>query len=206
MIYISPTGSFNNPRADLTDNDAGQLVKVQIENSFELGWKKEDIILATNFNFEYGGIKSMVLTDVDFFDRKPQASKINAILKLFEGGLIDSKELYWFHDFDAYQLEPFTESELALKNDEMGVADYNGRKFGGVNRWNTASMFFRIDSHDIFQKMKDLVYKKRIDEEDARTGLRFLAWTGGGDVTTMQRAAYLALVNKEFEEEKKSAE
>ena len=84
MIYVSPTGSFDNPRPDLTSNDAGQLAKVQFENSLALGWKKEDILLFTNFDFQYGEMKANVLKDVEFFERKPQVSKINAIIKLFE--------------------------------------------------------------------------------------------------------------------------
>ena len=103
MIYISPTKSFDNPRPDLI-NDAGVSAKVQIENSLELGWKKEDIWLFTNFEFEYHGIRSRVLEDVAFFERKPQASKINALIKLFENRTIKSDELYWFHDLDAFQI------------------------------------------------------------------------------------------------------
>ena len=77
LIYISPTGSFDNDRPDLASNDAGQLVKVQIENSLALGWKPEDIMLITNFDYLYGDIKAIVLKDVGFFERKPQATKIN---------------------------------------------------------------------------------------------------------------------------------
>jgi len=93
LIYISPTHSFDNPRADLASNDVPSLVKVQIENSLELGWKKEDILLVTNFAYKYGDIEALVLDDVDFFDRKPQASKINAIIKMFEHDLIEADEL-----------------------------------------------------------------------------------------------------------------
>ena len=79
MIYISPTGSFNNPRPDLTSNDAEPLVKVQIENSLALGWKKEDILLFTNFDFEYGVIKANVLKDVvqEFLWLKPELKNKN---------------------------------------------------------------------------------------------------------------------------------
>jgi hypothetical protein len=52
LIYISPTGSFDNPRADLASNDVPVLVKVQIENSLELGWKPEDIILVTKLEYQ----------------------------------------------------------------------------------------------------------------------------------------------------------
>jgi len=171
LIYISPSGSFNNPRPDVA-NDAGALVKVQFENSRALGWKKEDILLFTNFEFQYGDLKAHVLKDVEFFDRKPQASKINAIIKLFENGLIQDKQLYWFHDIDAFQLQPIIEAEIDISDKEIALTDYGVRFRGGgggewSSRWNTASIFFRSDSKDIFDRIKEVMYKKRIDEEEA---------------------------------------
>lgn len=168
LIYISPTGSFDNDRSDLASNDAGPLAKVQIENSLALGWKKEDILLVTNFDYQYAGVKALVLTDVEFFDRKPQASKINAIIKLFEHGLIENNELYWFHDFDAFQLEVINEAEIELDENEIGLTDYGGGKyFGPEQRWSTGIIFFKAGSKDIFEKMKQIYYEKRIDEEKA---------------------------------------
>jgi hypothetical protein len=164
MIYISPTGSFDNDHPSLTSNDAGQLIKIQIENSLALGWKIEDILLFTNFDFEYGTVKSIVLKDVEFFNRKPQASKINAIVKLFEDKIIKEAELYWFHDIDAFQLEPISEDELELTEAEadMGLTDY-----GSWTRWNTGSVFFKKASEDIFGQIKTVMYQKNIDEEKA---------------------------------------
>ena len=161
MIYISPTGSFNNPRSDLC-NDAGQLVKVQIENSFLLGWKKEDIILVTNFDYQYGDIKATVLKDVEFFDRKPQASKINAIIKMFEHGLISDNELYWFHDLDAYQLQIITEEEIGLAEADMALTGY-----GVISRWSTGIVYFKKGSLDIFKQIQQVMYKYNINEEFA---------------------------------------
>jgi hypothetical protein len=162
MIYVSPTGSFDNPRPDLTSNDADTLVKVQIDNSFEMGWKSQDLLLVTNFNYEYRGIKAHVLKNVDFFERKPQASKINAILKLFENGMIEDGQLFWFHDLDAYQVQPITESELELDGVDMALTDY-----GCMDRWNTASVFFKTGAKDIFSRIKEVTYEKNTDEERA---------------------------------------
>ncbi len=168
MIYISPTGSFDNERPDLTSNDAGQLIKVQIENSPALGWEKQDLMLYTNFDFQYGEFKAKVLKDVEFFERKPQVSKINAIVKLFENGIIKDNELYWFHDLDAFQLEPFTKTEVDLSDADMALTDFGGGKyFGGEHRWHTASIFFNSNAKDIFKSIKKLCYDKKIDEEEA---------------------------------------
>jgi len=174
LIYISPTGSFDNDRADLASNDAGLLAKVQIENSLELGWKKKDLMLVTNFPYEYNGVKATVLAGVDFFERKPQASKINAIIKLFELGMIEKDQLYWFHDFDAFQLEPLNEEEIELPVDTIALTDYGGGKyFGGEHRWSTGIIFFRSGAKDIFEQMKEIYYDKRIDEEEALHLLTF---------------------------------
>jgi len=168
MIYISPTGSFKNPRPDLASDDAGPLVKVQIDNGLALGWEKEDILLVTNFEYQYGGVKATVLKDVEFFERKPQASKINAIIKLFDNGMIQNREPYWFHDIDAFQLAPITEAEIDLSDDGIALTDYGGGiKFGGEGRWSTGTIFFKAGAEDIFRRMKEIYYEKNIDEEEA---------------------------------------
>jgi len=168
MIYISPTGSFDNPRSDLASNDAGPLVKVQIDNSLALGWKKEDILLITNFDYQYGVVKATILKDVAFFERKPQVSKINAIIKLFENGMIKKREMYWFHDLDAFQLQPITEDEIGISDNEIALTDFGGGKyFGGEDRWSGGVIFFKSGAKDILDRIKELAYRKRIDEEEA---------------------------------------
>lgn len=168
LSYISPTGSFDNPRADLASNDAGPLAKVQIENSLALGWKKEDILLVTNFEYQYGEVKAIVLKDVEFFDRKPQVSKINAIIKMFELGMINDKKTYWFHDLDAFQLQPITEDEINISDNDIALTDFGGGKyFHGEDRWSGGVIFFKSGSKDIFNQVKALAYKKSIDEEEA---------------------------------------
>lgn len=169
LIYISPTKSFDNPRPDLASNDAGPLAKVQYENSLELGWKKEDIMLFTNFPFKYGDLSATVLNKVEFFERKPQVSKINAIVRLFEKGYIKERETYWFHDLDAFQLRPLGlgKHEVNISNDQIAVTEYGGLSFLGGGRLSTGIIFFRSGSKDIFVKIKELAYKKKIDEEEA---------------------------------------
>ena len=51
LIFISPAGGFPKEHEELT--------KMQIDNSLELGWKPEDILLVTNFDYEYRGIKAV---------------------------------------------------------------------------------------------------------------------------------------------------
>ena len=167
LIYISPTGSFDNPRTDLASNDAGPLAKVQIENSLQLGWKPEDILLVTNFPFQYGKIKALEITDVEFFDRKPQVSKINAIIKLIENGIITGNELYWFHDFDAFQQEWITDEEITVNEGELGVTEYGGLYFAGQKRISTGVLYFRASTLALLCSIKEKAYELKIDEEEA---------------------------------------
>lgn len=174
MIYISPTGSFNNP-SNAATNDGRVLIKVQIENSLALGWRLEDILLVTNFDFQYGPVKAIAFKDIEYFEPYPKASKINAIVKLFEMNLINDNELYWFHDLDAFQLIPITESELKLGNADMGLATYDMYNLSPSllksKKWNTGSIFFKQDAKDIFYHIRKIMYDHENKEERALTEL-----------------------------------
>lgn len=176
MIYIGPYESFDNPRSDLVSNDAGPLAKVQIDNSLALGWKRQDILLFTNFKFQYRGIKANVIKDVEFFNRQPQATKINVIIRLFENDLIEKGQLYWFHDLDAFQLERITEAEINLSDSDMALTVPTGIFLMGEGRWSTGSIFFKSGSKDLFYRIREVMYRGNIDEEKALGVLTIGDW------------------------------
>lgn len=155
LIYISKYNKFD------LENEI--LIKVQIDNSLDLGWNAKDILLVTNFTYEYRGVKAIVIEDSTFCRFSRQASKINAIISLFELGLIEDK-LYWFHDLDVFQMEKFPEIEIGKNN--LATTDY-----GGNDLWNTGVMFFRCGTYYIFNRIKEVVYKYRTDEERALMAL-----------------------------------
>lgn len=150
IIYISPRKDF--------DDECKKLVKIQIDNSFKF-WKKEDILLVTNFEYEYNEIKAIVISDKFYCKVHDKASKINAIIYLLKEKKID--EITWFHDFDAFQLEKITEKEVNLKRD-IGFTDY-----GWSKKWNTGSIFFKPNSLDIFRLLNKSIYELKTDEERA---------------------------------------
>lgn len=154
LIYINPSKEFN--------DEHKLLAKIQIDNSIDLGWKKEDIIFVTNFEYEYKGIKSLVVSNENYCSHCSQASKINTIIDLFEQNIIKEGELYWFHDFDAFQMEVITEYELKLDLADFGLTDY-----GRMSRWSTGSIFFKKSAKDIFCWIKESVYNNKTDEERA---------------------------------------
>lgn len=154
LVYINPSKDF--------DEEGTTAIKIQIDNSLELGWKPEDIMLVTNFKYEYGGVKSLDIDDKNYCPFCPSASKINAFIDLIERKIIEIGKIYWFHDIDAYQLVKIKESELGI-----GGADILLPDFGRMHRWSTGSMFFKDSALDIFKWTKDIVYKYKTDEERA---------------------------------------
>lgn len=141
LIYISPDHKFN--------TEYEKLVKIVIDNSLDLGWNKEDMMLVCNFPYEYAGVKSIEVSDDCICSFYMYSGKINAFIELYDRGLIT--ETTWYHDFDAFQLEWFDEPDLEGK--DVGFTDYGYRK-----RWNGGSSFLTPRAKDIFVCMKELMY------------------------------------------------
>ena len=164
FIYINPAKRFGN--SDWKD-EPDVLVKVQIDNSLALGWSIDDIILVTNFEYEYNGVKAVIVGDENYCEHSSGTpSKINVICDMFNKGMIGD-DLYWFHDFDAFQLEPFTKEELDLPPGKIALTDYGyirGTK-SILSRWSTGSIFFDKGCKDIFEWIKASVYKYTANEE-----------------------------------------
>lgn len=151
LTYISPSKDFN--------DEHKMAVKIQIDNSLDLGWKKEDILLVTNFEYEYNGVKSILIGDENYCPFHWPATKIYVIVSLFRAGLIKN-DLYWYHDFDCFQLTPFTDIELDMGSADMGLTNY-----GRMPRLCSASIFFKETAGDIFKRLKEEVDKSKKDEE-----------------------------------------
>ena len=154
LIYINPRKDFD----ELTKT----LAKIQVDNMFYFGWKKEDIILVTNFPYEYNGVKAIIAPDSLYYPFDYTLAKITGIDFLFEQGLI-SDEIYFCHDFDHYQLCPITDDEikLALGEADIGITDY-----GRVPRWHLSCIFFKKGSKDIFKLLIETVIKLQDHNEE----------------------------------------
>ncbi|MDO8619479.1 MAG: hypothetical protein Q7R49_06090 [Candidatus Daviesbacteria bacterium] len=160
MLFVHPSGDF------LPEHKTS--IKIEIDNNLDLGWKVSDIILATNFAFEYRGVKSLLVSNDNYnADISPCAPIINVIVELFDRKLIDKNELYWYHDTDLYQLCEVTESELNLGEADMGVVEWGDREV----KISASSFFFKSGAKDIFGWIKEIMYKYRIDEEVAMSAL-----------------------------------
>jgi len=128
------------------DEEHSVLVKIQIDNSLDLGWKNKDILLVTDFPYEYNGIKSLVIGDGFYYDFDKTSNKVPVIMHLFDQEILKKKELYWYHDFDAYQQEIVNENELDLDNFDLGLTHYFYKP-----EWQFGSFFFRQSAKDILE-------------------------------------------------------
>lgn len=164
LIFFSPHKKFTGSKRikQLPSGKYDIFAEIQIDNSIHMGWKREDIMLVTNFPYEYNGVKAIVLDDNIFCDVCETASKITAIVALCEQNIITDNEIYWLHDFDAYQVGSITEEEIGLGNLDLALTDY-----GWSSKWNTGSFFFKKSAKDIFVLWKDSIYKNKADDERA---------------------------------------
>jgi hypothetical protein len=159
------------------DKEHEDLTKIQIENSLELGWKSEDIMLVTDFPYEYGEVKSYVVTgDFNAADGN-RSSKILVINQLFEDKVID--DLFWFHDHDAFQLEPMREPDLL-----GAVGGFTTE--GWADSWNAGSFFFTKKAKDLFDKIYQTMMEGETNEQKALTYL----WQNGLTETTILNNTY----------------
>lgn len=138
LIYTGPNKKFS--EEDLV------LARIQIDNSLDLGWAKEDILIATDFPFEYNNIKSTIVPDGLYYKFDKNANKLPVVLYLINQGLITLSELYWCHDFDAYELNKIDELELGLEHFDLGLIPYFYKP-----EWQFGSFFFKSRAKDILE-------------------------------------------------------
>jgi|TARA_B100000035_G_scaffold313794_1_gene328342 hypothetical protein len=108
--------------------------RAQIDWSLELGWTKEDIIIGTNFDFEYRGIESYHLYNICDF------SGFNNFWygahELLSAEIIDDD--FWLHDQDCWPNEFFT----FPKFDGL----IGGCEYIGTPQWNCGSIFVKKEA------------------------------------------------------------
>lgn len=171
LLNVNPQKKFNKEKTS--------LIKIQIDNCIELGWDVNDIVLATNFPYEYRGVKSTLVADDNYcgIDDSRYAFKVSThifvISELLERGLIEKGMLYWYHDIDAYQEVPITEEELGLDGKDLGLTDY-----GWSTKWNLGSIFFKESAKDIIWLLRDTIANEKIPDERA---MRMLVGQGKVD-------------------------
>ncbi len=150
LVYITPNKRFN--------REHSIMAKIQIDNAFRMGWKPEDVIIVTNFPYEYNGIKAMVIEDIEFCEFRPRSMKTLTVEYMLKHNLIDN-DIYWVHDFDAYQ-------EQSLTPDMKGK-DFALTTYGWNPQWSLGSYFVKKGATDIFKWIRDAIYELKLEDERA---------------------------------------
>lgn len=156
MIYVHPNKTWSE-----SWGEQPALARLQVDNSLDLGWRREDIIIVTNFPFSHNGVEATVLEGDHYCPFRETASKINVICHMFDRGWIN--DMYWFHDWDAFQMNDL--GPVTLDN-QIGLTDYGITMVTNLNkRPSSGVMFFRHDCGDLFHQWHDAVYRRRNNEE-----------------------------------------
>jgi len=127
------------------------LMKAQIENSLALGWSKENIILVSNFDFEFMGVKSIKVSLNEFC---LTGSKMFALKWYFENNR--NPEVIFAHDLDCWQNWGFEEPNF----EDVGIARYSNTKYNG------GSVFWKTSSRDIIDNIVEIIKNDKLGREE----------------------------------------
>ena len=152
------------------DIESERMVKIQIDNSLEIGWTRQQIILATDFPYSYNGVQSVVVENAETrAGRKIRdINKVGTILWLYDQGLLD--EDIFFHDLDAFQNHDFLDfPDEQYRPFPLSVAPYGDE----VPRYNTGCMFFKPSARPIWKRIYEQIspIKRRYSGEEAEAAL-----------------------------------
>ena len=128
------------------------LLQAQIENSLEVGWTPENIIILSNVDFEFMGVKTQIAPMTDFC---LTGSKIFSLKWYFENNEI--KDIIWAKDADCWQNIWFDCPEF---DGDVGASQYSNPKFNG------GSIFWKPSSKDIISRIvQELTENSEVSEE-----------------------------------------
>ena len=71
LIFLDPAKKFI--------GEYSNLMKIQVDNSLSLGWSVNNIISATNFEYEYRGVRSIVVDDYETFDQHRSTKTVDRV-------------------------------------------------------------------------------------------------------------------------------
>jgi hypothetical protein len=156
-----------------------KLFQAQIDNALHYGWNVDDIILGTNFNFEYKGVKSYQLTDICSFNIFN--NKWYGMLELMKLGVLNDD--FWFHDQDNWQVNQF---EFPSFTGEVAACTYIK-----TPEWNTGSVFVKRTAIDVLEYIVESMKMNPIEYQSDENWLALLR--GQTEI-----ASFLSTINTEY--------
>lgn len=123
----------------------------QLENSLDVGWEPDDIVVATNFKFTYDIAVNIV--ELKMPKHCLTGSKMFAVRDLIRMG---ENDVIWAHDLDAWQTVPFDEPEFK----DVGLTLYSRPKYNG------GSVFWRPSALDIIEVITTVLEVAELSREE----------------------------------------
>jgi len=143
---------------DWQQDELFSYFRAQVDNSLRLGWDPSDIIICTNLDFKYKDVTIIQLDDICNYNK--YFNKQYGIAELLRRELIT--EDFWFHDFDDWQLTPFTFPEF---DTDIGLCRYIN-----FTQWNTGSIFIKPASKDIWELIVEFMKLNENHSDLLQTG------------------------------------
>ena len=134
-------------------------IKFQIDISLLFNWNKKDILILSNEDIGYRGIKSIIFENRNFFE-KPFIYKPLGLIYAFEK--LKIKENIWYHDWDLFQIENLNYS--FPENKDIGV--YYGVYYNRIRRPNGGILFAKPSSVDFLKKLANRQINKETWSDD----------------------------------------
>ncbi len=119
--------------------------RAQVDNSLRFGWKREDIIIGTNFSFQHNGVSNIQLENV--CEKHIFNNKWYGILELMEKDYLNDN--FWFHDQDSWQINKIEFPEFQ--------GQIGGCTYVYTQEWNTCSMFLKESSKNVVKYIVDFM-------------------------------------------------
>ena len=127
------------------------ILKAQIDNILDCGWKADDIILVANVDYEFLGVKAI---KAQLNDKCLTGSKMFGVEFALDNNLIGD-EILWAKDLDVWSNIKFP----APKMKEIGITTYSTPKLNG------GSVFWRSSAIDIVKHVIAEINKGEEKEE-----------------------------------------
>ena len=129
------------------------LLNVQIENSLDLGWSTEDIIVMSNIDYNFMDV-STSLTELNL--ECLTGSKMFAIKEYYKDISRDISDVVFCHDLDCWQNVWFEEPEFK----DIGIARYSNKKFNG------GSLFWKHTAKDLINEVVKQIADNKENKEE----------------------------------------
>jgi hypothetical protein len=153
-LYVSERGA-------LGLDSVRRNLDLQVDNSLELGWRPADLLLYTNFPFGRHGVRAIEVQP----GKRPRTARMTSFYKtevlLDALDRLDAGETLWYHDADAYQLQPFAGSPAPGK--DLAACLYNARKRLLIQG---GSMFLTRAARPVFVKVLELLVRDRYRKDE----------------------------------------